>query len=112
MKKYDVITHSIISDEIFDNSNLNMGRIVPIYPLSENLNMKTLRKAVFNALEMFKNTIKTVLPEDICKKYNIMDKKDAVFQMHFYNPDYRMKKHKCLSHNRNLLLQLGVYLFL
>ncbi|MGN0018467.1 MAG: ATP-dependent DNA helicase RecG [Candidatus Gastranaerophilaceae bacterium] len=76
-------TYSIISDEIFDNSNLNMGRIVPIYPLSENLNMKTLRKAVFNALEMFKNTIKTVLPEDICKKYNIMDKKDAVFQMHF-----------------------------
>ena len=76
-------TYSIIADDIFDNSNLNLGRIVPIYPLSENLNMKTLRKAVFNALETFKHTIKTVIPDYLCQKYDIMEKSEAVKQMHF-----------------------------
>ncbi len=82
-KTLDKPTYSIIAEDIFENSNLNLGRIVPIYPLSENLNMKTLRKAVFNTLEAFKYTIKTVLPEYICKKYNIMEKSEAVRQMHF-----------------------------
>lgn len=82
-KTLDKPTYSIIAEDIFENSNLNLGRIVPIYPLSENLNMKTLRKAVFNTLEAFKHTIKTVLPEYICKKYNIMEKSEAVRQMHF-----------------------------
>lgn len=76
-------TYSIIADDIFENSNLNLGRIVPIYPLSENLNMKTLRKAVFNALETFKHTIKTVIPDYLCQKYDIMEKSEAVKQMHF-----------------------------
>lgn len=76
-------TYSIISDEIFNNSNLNIGRIVPIYPLCENLSMKTLRKAVFNALEMFKSSIITVLPNYLKEKYNIMEKQEAVTQMHF-----------------------------
>lgn len=82
-KTLDKPTYSIIADDIFENSNLNLGRIVPIYPLSENLNMKTLRKAVFNVLEAFQHTIKTVLPEYLCKKYNIMGKAEAVRQMHF-----------------------------
>ena len=82
-KTIDKPTYSIIADDIFNNSNLNLGRIVPIYPLSEHLNMKTLRRAVFNALETFKSTIKTVLPDYLCKKYKIMDKAEAVCQMHF-----------------------------
>lgn len=82
-KTIDKPTYSIISDDIFDNSNLNLGRIVPIYQLCEHLNMKTLRKAVFNVLETFKGTIKTVIPEYIRKKYNLMDKSEAVCQMHF-----------------------------
>lgn len=82
-KTIDKPAYSIISDEIFDNSNLNLGRIVPVYPLVEHLSMKTLRKAVFNALETFKPTIKTVLPDYLRKKYNIQEKAEAVSQMHF-----------------------------
>ena len=82
-KTIDKPTYSIIADDVFNNSNLNLGRIVPIYPLSENLNMKTLRKAIFNALETFKSTIKTILPDYLRKKYNIMEKAEAVCQMHY-----------------------------
>lgn len=79
----DKPSYSIIADDIFDNSNLNLGRIVPVYPLSEGLNMKTLRRAIYNALNTFKHTIKTVIPDYLRNKYSIMNKADAVMQMHF-----------------------------
>lgn len=65
------------------NSNLNLGRIVPIYPLSEGVNVKTLRRAIFNAIEMFKEQILTILPDFLIKKYNLLEKKDAIEQIHF-----------------------------
>lgn len=91
-KTIDKPTYSIIIDEIFSNSNLNLGRIVPIYPLCENLNMKTLRKIVFNTLEKFEASIKTVLPDFICKKYNIMDKAEAIRQMHFPQTNEKLQQ--------------------
>lgn len=66
-----------------ENSNLNLGRIVPIYPLNEGVNVKTLRRAIFNTIEMFKPQIQTVLPESLIKKYGLLEKKEAVEQIHF-----------------------------
>lgn len=65
------------------SSNLNLGRLVPIYALNEGVNVKTLRRAIFNAIEMYKEGIPTVLPEYLIKKYNLLEKKDAVEQIHF-----------------------------
>ena len=80
----DKPSYSIMDDEILNPANnLNIARIVPIYPLSENLNIKTLRRAVFNALNLFENDIQTVLPEYIIEKYNLLEKREAVKNMHF-----------------------------
>lgn len=65
------------------SSNLNLGRIVPVYPLNEGMSIKTLRRAIFNAIEMFKENIPTVLPQHIIDKYDLLEKKDAVSQIHF-----------------------------
>lgn len=78
--------YSIMAGDFLENganSNLNLGRIVPIYPLSENLSIKTLRRAIFNTITMYKESIQTVLPEYLVKKYDLLDKKDAVEQIHF-----------------------------
>lgn len=64
-------------------TSLHLGRIVPIYPLNEGINVKTLRRAIFNAIEMFKPQIQTILPDFLVKKYDLLEKKDAVEQMHF-----------------------------
>lgn len=72
---------NVVEDAL--NSNLNLGRIVPIYPLNEGINVKTLRRAIFNTIEMFRGQIPMVLPEYLIKKYNLLEKKDAVEQMHF-----------------------------
>lgn len=78
--------YSIMSGDFLESdlsSNLNLGRIVPIYPLNEGVNVKTLRRAIFNALETYKESIPTVLPEFLIKKYNLLEKKEAVEQIHF-----------------------------
>lgn len=82
----DKPSYSIMSGDFLENcenSNLNLGRIVPIYPLSENLSIKTLRRAIFNAIEMYRDIIPTVLPDFLIKKYDLLEKKDAVEQIHF-----------------------------
>lgn len=79
----DKPTYSIMDDDIISSNNLNMARIVPIYSLSENLNIKTLRKAIYNALTTYKSETKTVLPEYLIQKYHLMQKQDALMQIHF-----------------------------
>ena len=83
MLTIDKPTYSIMDYDVSENTNLNMARIVPIYPLSDNLNIKTLRKIVYNAIQLYKNDIVTVLPQFLISKYKLLDKKDAIEQIHF-----------------------------
>lgn len=83
MMTLDKPTYSIMDDDILSSSNLNMARIVPIYTVSENLNIKTLRKAINNVLESYASEIETVLPDFLIKKYNLMEKREALKQIHF-----------------------------
>ena len=76
-------TYSIMSEDFLTKDNLNLARIVPIYSLSENLNIKTLRKAIYNAIQLYKESIPNVVPDYLREKYHLLDKKDAVEQIHF-----------------------------
>ena len=54
---FDKPSYSIMTGEFLENSssNLNMARIVPIYTVCENLSVKTLRKAIYNAIQLYKD---------------------------------------------------------
>lgn len=77
---YSIMTGEFLEDK---NSNLNLARIVPIYTVCEDLSIKVLRRAIFNAINTYKNEIENVLPDYIREKYGILDKKIAVEQIHF-----------------------------
>ena len=66
-----------------ETKNLNLARIVPIYTVCENLNIKTLRKAIFNAIELYKDYIVNIIPDEIRERIGLMDKRTAVEQIHF-----------------------------
>ena len=83
MMTLDKPTYSLMDEEAVNPTNLNLARIVPIYTLSENLSIKTIRKAIFTVIETYFNEIETVLPDFIIKKYNLMEKRDALKQIHF-----------------------------
>ena len=83
----DKPTYSIMTGEFLEgnNTNLNMGRIVPVYTMCEDLSIKTLRKAIFNAIQLYKDSIVNIIPDEIRERLGLMDKKDAVEQIHFPN---------------------------
>ena len=81
----DKPTYSIMTGEFLEgqNSNLNLGRIVPVYTVCEDLSIKTLRKAIYNAIQLYKDYIVNIVPDEIRERLGIMDKKLAVEQIHF-----------------------------
>lgn len=72
-----------VSGDIEECDSLHLNRIVPIYPVTENLNIKTLRRAIYNAIETYSARLEELLPEEIKKQNNLIDKYTAIKQIHF-----------------------------
>ncbi len=81
----DKPSYSIMTGEFLENSNsnLNIGRIVPIYTVTEDLSIKTLRRAIFNAIELYNDKIPDILPDDLIQKHGLLNKNMAIRQIHF-----------------------------
>ncbi len=82
----DKPNYSIMSGEFMEqaaDNNLNLARIVPIYTVCEGLNIKVLRRAIYNAIQLYKTEIKNVIPDFMRKRLGLMDKSSAVQQIHY-----------------------------
>ena len=103
--------HQLVSDDAVENDSLNVGRIVPVYPLVENLNIKALRKAISNALELHSSNIENLLPDEIIKKYEMLDRKDALRIIHFPDDNSMLEKARfSLVFEELFLLQLKLFM--
>lgn len=107
----DKPTYSIMDEDIINPANVNLARIVPIYPLSENLSIKTLRRAIYNTIQLFKNDIETVLPDKIIKKYDLLQKNEAIEGIHFPKDNETLQKSRySLVFEELFLIQLKLAL--
>lgn len=71
------------------------GKILPIYPLTEGLTQKTLRKTIDDSLSHFFKKIENELPDWCIKKRDLLNKNDALKYIHFpenYTLYYKAKK--------------------
>ncbi len=101
----------IAGDDETDGSSLNLGRIVPIYPLVENLNIKALRKIIHYAIEKYKDKIDNLLPEELILKHNLLDRKKALEVIHFPDNEELLEKARfTLVYEELFLLQLKLLL--
>ncbi|EKE02965.1 MAG: hypothetical protein ACD_20C00301G0011 [uncultured bacterium] len=73
----------ILGGDFEEKDSLHVGRIVPVYPLTENLNIKTLRRAIHNAIETYSDGIEDFIPDYIREKLGLIDKITAIKQIHF-----------------------------
>ena len=62
--------------------SLNIGRVVPIYGLTEGVVANTVRQAVIAALPAATH-LKDPLPSGLRQKYGLMELKDAIANIHF-----------------------------
>lgn len=103
--------HQIVSEDNLSSENLNLGRIVPVYPLVENLNIKALRKAIFNALTLYKSSIENIIPENIRNKRNLYNRADALNIIHFPENQEQLEEARySLVYEELFLLELKMLL--
>ena len=111
MLTIDKPQHQIISEDNFETDNLNLGRIVPVYPLVENLNIKALRKAISNAIDEYSASIENLIPDSIINKYELLDRKDAIKIIHFPQNNEMLEKARfSLVFEEFFLLQLKMFM--
>lgn len=79
--------YQVLSGEFDSKSNLNIARIVPVYQLVDGLSIKTLRRAIYNALEQYEPVIENVIPQDIMQRNNLLKRSKALRQIHFPETD-------------------------
>jgi ATP-dependent DNA helicase RecG len=62
---------------------LHVNRIVPIYPLTEGLAAKTLRTAIYHAVDRYAGCVPDLLPPSLKTRLGLPDATTAIFQIHF-----------------------------
>ncbi|MFH0799755.1 MAG: ATP-dependent DNA helicase RecG [Pseudomonadota bacterium] len=94
------------------------GRIVPVYPLTEGLYQKSMRKIVRNAWDVFNAHIHPIFPEAFAEKHHLSDPWQCLQEMHFPSPDLdpelltigRSAAHRTLIFDEFFFLELGLAL--
>lgn len=100
-------TYEILSDE--DAELIHTGRIVPVYPLTANLNQRSLRRWVKTVVDNYVSFVPEVLPSEIRERLGLMEKPDAVKNIHF--PDLKENMNSArhrLAFDELLFLELGL----
>ena len=105
-------------ETISENSDDVVGKIIPIYPLTEGLYQKTMRKIVRNAWDTYNHVLKPVFPESMVDKFGLADPWNCLQELHFPAPDddinllniARSRAHKTLIFDEFFFLELGMAL--
>ncbi len=97
---------------------VNFGRIVPVYPLTEGLHQKGMRKVMMQVLNSFLSDLQNPLPLSILEPLNYLSLHDALEQIHLPSSDTpinilnqgRTKAHNSLAFDEFFFWELGLAL--
>ena len=97
--------------DIFDEREglLHAGRLAPIYPLTDGLYQRTMRRAVREALDVGLTQVREYVPDATRELYDLMRLGEAITQFHY--PDSQDKveaSRRRLAFDELLMLQLAV----
>ncbi len=66
-----------------EDEQLNLGRIVPIYPLTQGITQRFLRKTIHACIERYQNQLIDELPVPLRNKYKFYNVRRSIRQLHF-----------------------------
>ncbi|MDU5079840.1 ATP-dependent DNA helicase RecG [uncultured Tissierella sp.] len=102
-----------IMSPVFEKSGTmdKVGRITPIYSLTEGLTNNEIIKIIDYSIKEYIDQIREFLPQEIINKYDLMDIRDAITNVHFpMNSVLLEKARKRLSFQELLTLQMGLFI--
>jgi ATP-dependent DNA helicase RecG len=90
---------------------IHTGRIVPFYPLTQDISQRRIRRMIKNALDNCLDQINDMLPQDVKARHKLIDTRRALLNIHF--PKTQKDKdsaYRRIVFDEFLLLQLGILL--
>ncbi|MCE5299996.1 MAG: ATP-dependent DNA helicase RecG [Spirochaetia bacterium] len=81
--EYEIMGSPAADSSAVRDDLVETGRIVPIYPLTENLSQKQFRKIIKYTLDNYLQYMEEYMPQSIIKKHSLMGIKDAVYNAHY-----------------------------
>ncbi len=109
--KLDGNIYEIVNPDIeAHNEVFKTGKIVPVYSLTYSLTNNELTKLMLSCLDEYCNRISNILPDEIIKEHKLLNKSDAVRNLHFpiNGKTYNLAK-KTIAFERLLIFQLGLF---
>ena len=100
-----------MSAPIFERpgENKNLGKIVPIYPLTEGITQNVLRGIIQSAVDMVKGNLEETLPSKVINDNNLCDINYAIEKIHFpvELSEFEIARHR-IAFEELLIMQLGL----
>ena len=98
--EYEILT----SDDL-----VHTGRLVPVYPLTEGLAARTVRRLVKEAVDLWAQRIPEFLPRSVRDHAHLMLLNNAIEQAHYPDSEHtKNESRKRLAFDELFLIQLGV----
>lgn len=95
--------------EFLEQGQLMSNRIVPVYPLTEKLTQRRIRRIMNQVIGYWSQRVRDPLPVEIRREVGLVDLKTALSQVHFPDTwDDLKAARKRLAFDEIFLLQLGV----
>jgi ATP-dependent DNA helicase RecG len=103
------LTFSSPEFELLDNELLNTARIVPVYPLTEGLSNRMLRKFTRRTVDYWSPRISDDLPDSVRNSAGLMSLPTALVQIHFPDSMPALEAaQRRMAFDELFLLQLGL----
>ena len=77
--EYDDLT---VAGREVDRGLIHAGTMVPVYPLVEGTNQRSVRGAIFQVLELGLESVRDALPDDIRSAHELVSVRQAIRQLH------------------------------
>lgn len=88
-----------------------VGKIIPIYPLTEKLTNNEMINIMTNAIKDYVGKLPEILPLYLREELNLMPIKEAILNIHFpKNKNHYIEARRRLAFEELLTLQLGLFL--
>ncbi len=94
----------------------NFGRILPVYPLTEGVSQKVMRRIMRDTVQRFSRYVKGALPEELLRRHGLLSLPVALREAHLPDPSTqiaqlnsgRSESHRSLAFDELFFLQLGL----
>ena len=85
------------------------GEILPIYSTHKNLSQNRFRKYMREVLSLTESSLAEHIPEELCQKYKILERKQALWEIHFPSSEKTLEEAKRrFAIEELLIIEMGI----